>query len=101
MSLSSIILNVRAYIFKKLFFIMRPSRPGCKGEMPYYPVSTSEDKRKLALYQEEAKTLSNVIFGGRLGMYKYFDMHHVIGESLKLYGENKKAARSGPHFCVS
>lgn len=76
--------------FQKTVLYHETSRPGCKGEMPYYPVSTSEDKRKLALYQEEAKTLSNVIFGGRLGMYKYFDMHHVIGESLKLYREIKK-----------
>ena len=44
------------------------------------------DDKNNALY-EKYKSLadkeSNVIFGGRLGMYKYFDMHNVIDEALK------------------
>ena len=36
---------------------------------------------------ELAKKEGNVIFGGRLGMYKYFDMHHVIDEALKCVKE--------------
>ena len=36
-----------------------------------------------AQYKELAEKENKVIFGGRLGMYKYFDMHHVIDEALK------------------
>ena len=35
-----------------------------------------------AQYKALAESEKNVIFGGRLGMYKYFDMHHVIAEAL-------------------
>ena len=34
-------------------------------------------------YLEKAKTEDKVIFGGRLGMYRYFDMHQVVDEALK------------------
>ena len=36
-----------------------------------------------AKYQELAKKEDRVIFGGRLGMYQYFDMHHIVAEALK------------------
>lgn len=55
-----------------------------KGEEPYYPIN---DEKNNALYQQYARLASTeerAIFGGRLGMYQYFDMHHVIGEALKL-----------------
>ena len=53
-----------------------------KGDEPYYPLN---DEKNNALYQEyvkEAKKHPNVIFGGRLGLYKYFDMHLVIKAAL-------------------
>lgn len=34
-------------------------------------------------YKELASKEKNVIFGGRLGMYKYFDMHNVVAEALQ------------------
>ena len=34
-------------------------------------------------YKRLAEKESNVIFGGRLGMYKYFDMHNIVAEALK------------------
>lgn len=52
------------------------------GDEPYYPLN---DDRNNALYQAYAKLAQaqpQVIFGGRLGMYKYFDMHHVVTEAL-------------------
>ena len=59
-----------------------------KGDEPYYPMN---DEKNNALY-EKYKTLAQkegkVIFGGRLGMYKYFDMHHVIDEALKCVDEH-------------
>ena len=40
-----------------------------------------------AKYKVLADKEDNVIFGGRLGMYKYYDMHHVIAEALKCVKE--------------
>ena len=39
--------------------------------------------------KEKAEKVENVIFGGRLGMYKYFDMHQVIGSAFKKFQSNK------------
>lgn len=58
--------------------------PWCKGEEPYYPVN---DERNVALYtryKELAKQEQKVIFGGRLGDYCYYDMHHVIRKALNM-----------------
>jgi len=64
-------------------FIMREySRQAKKNDVPYYPVNTAEDKIILGKYQEKAQELKNIIFGGRLGSYKYFDMHQVIAQAL-------------------
>ena len=63
------------------------SRFATVNDTPYYPINTKEDLEKLKLYESEAKKLKNVHFGGRLGMYKYFDMHHVIAFALKFFEE--------------
>lgn len=57
-----------------------------KGDEPYYPVN---DERNGALYQQyKALTQQekNIIFGGRLGEYKYYDMDAVIASALELCG---------------
>lgn len=54
-----------------------------KGDEPYYPVNDDKNNSMYEKYKELAKTQDKVIFGGRLGMYKYFDMHMVIAEALK------------------
>lgn len=54
-----------------------------RGDEPYYPIN---DEKNNVLYQAYAALASkeaNVIFGGRLGAYKYYDMHIVIKEALK------------------
>ena len=54
------------------------------GDEPYYPVN---DERNNALYQEQKKLANNekkVIFGGRLGEYKYYDMDAVIASALEM-----------------
>ena len=55
-----------------------------KGDAPYYPVN---DEKNNALYQKY-KTLAaektNLIFGGRLGEYKYYDMDQVVASALDL-----------------
>lgn len=52
------------------------------GDEPYYPMNDEKNNALYAKYKTLADTEPNVIFGGRLGMYKYFDMHHVIAEAL-------------------
>ena len=53
------------------------------GLEPYYPVNDEKNNALFAKYQELAGRQNKVIFGGRLGMYKYFDMHQVIEAALE------------------
>ncbi|MCC3294817.1 UDP-galactopyranose mutase [Arthrobacter sp. zg-Y411] len=74
--------------------IMREfSRFAEKGDEPYYPVNTAEDRKKLLAYRDLAKGETDVLFGGRLGTYKYLDMHMAIGSALSMYDNKIK-----PHF---
>jgi UDP-galactopyranose mutase len=62
-----------------------------KNAEPYYPVNDDKNNKIFSLYQEKAQLENNVIFGGRLAEYKYYDMHQVIGSALakskkELYG---------------
>lgn len=54
-----------------------------KGDEPYYPMNDKKNNELYAKYYALAAQEEKVIFGGRLGMYKYLDMHHVIDEALK------------------
>jgi UDP-galactopyranose mutase len=49
---------------------------------PLYPVNDMENNNKYAKYNELANAELNVIFGGRLAEYKYYDMHQVIKSAL-------------------
>ena len=74
--------------------IMREfSRFAEKGDEPYYPVNTADDRARLLAYRDLAKGESGTIFGGRLGTYKYLDMHMAIGAALSTF-DNKLV----PHF---
>lgn len=53
------------------------------GDEPYYPVNDERNNSLYAKYKEKADAQQNVIFGGRLGRYKYYDMHQVVAEALK------------------
>ena len=53
-----------------------------RGDEPYYPMNDDRNNALFAKYKALADSEQNVIFGGRLGMYRYFDMHHVIAEAL-------------------
>ena len=53
-----------------------------KGDEPYYPMNDEKNNTLYARYKELAEKENHIIFGGRLGMYKYFDMHHVVAEAL-------------------
>lgn len=54
------------------------------GDEPYYPVNDRKNSELLKQYQELAKNEKNVIFGGRLAEYKYYDMDKVIESALKI-----------------
>ena len=55
-----------------------------EGMEPYYPINDEENNALYARYVERAAKEPNVIFGGRLGMYKYYDMDKCIEAALAL-----------------
>jgi UDP-galactopyranose mutase len=66
--------------------IMREfSRFADRGDEPYYPINTPQDRERLLAYRDMAAREPGVIFGGRLGTYKYLDMHMAIGSALSVY----------------
>lgn len=50
---------------------------------PYYPVNDERNNALFKQYQQLAAAEDNVIFGGRLAEYRYYDMHQIIGSALK------------------
>jgi UDP-galactopyranose mutase len=74
--------------------IMREySRFAGRGDEPYYPINTAEDRARLLTYRDLADAEQGVLFGGRLGTYQYLDMHMAIGAALSMYDN-----RLRPHF---
>ena len=63
------------------------SRFATREDEPYYPVNTAEDKALYEQYAAKAAQEPKVVFGGRLGTYKYYDMHNVIDTALTAYKE--------------
>ena len=59
-----------------------------KGDEPYYPVNDEKNNALYAKYKALADSEKNVIFGGRLGQYKYYDMDKVIEAALTCAEEN-------------
>lgn len=55
-----------------------------KDKEPYYPINNDRNNELYLKYKELAEKEENVIFGGRLGQYKYYDMHVVIQEALNI-----------------
>jgi UDP-galactopyranose mutase len=86
----------RDYPKDKTVIVREYSRFAEPGDEPYYPIGTPEDRAKLTRYRELARketANANVLFGGRLGTYKYLDMHMAIGSALTMF-ENRIA----PYF---
>ena len=54
-----------------------------KGDEPYYPINDEKNNALYEKYASLAKKEKNVIFGGRLGMYKYYDMDKIIASALE------------------
>lgn len=58
------------------------SKDWYKGDEPYYPVNDSRNNELFHKYERLANADEKVIFGGRLGMYKYFNMDQIIAAAL-------------------
>ena len=54
------------------------------GDEPYYPVNDEKNGKLYAEYKKQAEAENNIIFGGRLGEYKYYDMDAVIASALEM-----------------
>lgn len=74
----------REYTSEKTVIFREFSRFAKKGDEPYYPVNTADDREKLLAYREAAEREPEVFFGGRLGTYKYLDMDMAIASALVL-----------------
>jgi UDP-galactopyranose mutase len=61
------------------------SRFAGAGDEPYYPINLAEDKARYDAYRDLAAREPDVLFGGRLGTYRYLDMHQAIGAALKAW----------------
>lgn len=55
-----------------------------KGVTPYYPINNDRNNRLAAQYFELAAQKQNVLFGGRLAEYKYYDMHQIVEKVLNM-----------------
>lgn len=56
-----------------------------EGSEPYYPVNDEKNNSLYLKYKELADKETNVIFGGRLAEYKYYDMHHIVEKALNYF----------------
>lgn len=86
----------RAYPPGRTVIYREYSRFAARADEPYYPINTPRNQGMLAAYHQLAAREPNVIFGGRLGSYKYLDMHQAIGAALKVYRD-----RVVPYFARS
>ena len=61
-----------------------------RGVEPYYPINNDRNNELFAKYADLMKTRPDVIFGGRLGQYRYYDMDKVIRAALDMVKEELK-----------
>ena len=58
------------------------------GAEPFYTVNDERNNRLAEQYRQQAASLQNVIFGGRLAEYKYYDMDQVMARAIKIWNEH-------------
>ena len=80
----------RNYAEGKTIIAREFSRIAGINDEPYYPTNLESDRKILALYRGEIEKEKNVIFGGRLGSYKYLDMHMAIGSAISQFENHIK-----------
>ena len=75
----------RSYQNEMTYISREYSRFADVNDEPYYPINTENDRETLSKYRELIKGEVNVWFGGRLGSYKYLDMHMAIASALTTF----------------
>ena len=63
-----------------------------EGAEAYYPINDDKNGALYEKYRAKLKDRPEIIMGGRLGEYRYYDMDRVIERALELVGEEKNAA---------
>ena len=58
-----------------------------KGDIPYYPVFTKENRERYDKYKELAEEFDNLILVGRLADYRYYDMDDIVKKALEVFEE--------------
>jgi UDP-galactopyranose mutase len=87
----------RTYLPGKTVIVHEYSRFATDDDEPYYPVNTPADRERLLRYRDLARKEDLVLFGGRLGTYKYLDMHMAIGSALSMYDNKLRPHFTGEH----
>jgi UDP-galactopyranose mutase len=80
----------RDYVKDKTIIFREYSRFAQKTDEPYYPINTPNDKKLYDAYDAMAQAEGNMLFGGRLGTYRYLDMHQAIGAAMKVFEHQLK-----------
>lgn len=78
----------------KTIIVREYSKTWEQGDEPYYPINNPESAALLKRYQDEAAKMPNLIVGGRLGGYKYYDMDQAMAAALELPIENSLINRT-------
>jgi UDP-galactopyranose mutase len=86
----------RSYQDEMTYISREYSRFAKFDDEPYYPINTEHDRQTLSKYRDLIKGEASVWFGGRLGSYKYLDMHMAIASALTAF-ENE----IGPAFSIN
>lgn len=89
--------------FEKTIVLKEFSKETERGDIPFYPKRLQSDKAILEKYISLAEKEEKISFIGRLGTYRYLDMHQVIGESLdfsEIVANNLKNSVRIPAFPV-
>ena len=86
----------RGYQDEMTYISKEYSRFATGNDEPYYPINTEGDRETLSKYRDLIKGEKNVWFGGRLGSYKYLDMHMAIASALTSFDNEIE-----PNFSVT
>lgn len=75
----------RRYVSKRTIVVREFPREAAPSDEPFYPVGATEDREIYSRYRALSAKHPNVLFGGRLGTYRYLDMHQAIASALKAF----------------
>jgi UDP-galactopyranose mutase len=86
----------RDYPADRTVIVREYSRFAGPGDEPYYPIDTAADRATLTRYRALARAEKDVWFGGRLGTYRYLDMHMAIASALTMVDNHLRPYFTGP-----